>query len=225
MYPPDRSQIQAERQTKSSDLAFIEKLSIPAVIRDNDRTFSVCNRKFFDEIIAPLSSADEWFSSLSIQTAIFLSSVELKSMCSTSDALNVSRIEINDQLWTVQFLPLIDASGNKSLWLFYSGVLSDNYPPTNIFNSNSDCEKILDYKKQANETQWRVFLLYVYGFKHSSIANFLSIENGVSRNIIIEINKFFDVESKHFLQVMFYNSGLSDDYLIELRKIMSGSAL
>ncbi|ECM3796956.1 conjugal transfer protein TraJ, partial [Salmonella enterica subsp. enterica serovar Newport] len=61
---------------------------------------------------------------------------------------------------------------------------------------------MLDYKKQANETQWRVFLLYVYGFKHSSIANFLSIENGVSRNIIIEINKFFDVESKHFLQVM-----------------------
>ncbi|ECV2306913.1 conjugal transfer protein TraJ [Salmonella enterica subsp. enterica serovar Javiana] len=80
---------------------------------------------------------------------------------------------------------------------------------------------MLSFKKKATKTQWKVFLLYVYGFKHSSISEFLLIENGVSRNIVLEINKFFNVGSKHSLQVLFYNSKFSDDYLIDLRKIIS----
>lgn len=221
MYPPDRSQIQSERQIKSLDLEFLEKLSIPAVIRNNDRTFSVCNRKFLNEIMTSSSSADEWFSTLSLKTAIFLSSAELESMCSSFYNINIFRIEIDDKFWTVQFLPLIDTGGNKVLWLFYSGLLNNNHAKINSFNSNVDSRKILNYKKQANDTQWRVFLLYVYGFNHSSISDFLSIENGASRNIVMGIKKFFDVESKHFLQIIFHNSGLSDDYLKDLRGIIS----
>lgn len=222
MYPPDRSQIQSERQTKSLDLAFLEKLSIPAVIRNNDRKFSMCNGLFFDEIMkSTSSSADEWFSTLPLHKAIFLSSTELNAMSSSVSELTISRIEINEKIWFVQFLPLTDSNDKKVLWLFYPGSINGNYVYDCCLNSRLGYEKILSFKKKATKIQWKVFLLYVYGFKHSSISEFLLIENGVSRNIVLEINKFFNVGSKHSLQVLFYNSKFSDDYLIDLRKIIS----
>ncbi|EDI5504423.1 conjugal transfer protein TraJ, partial [Salmonella enterica subsp. enterica serovar Enteritidis] len=58
---------------------------------------------------------------------------------------------------------------------------------------------MIAFKQWATRTQWRVFLLYSYGFKHESISSLLSIKEGVSRNSITEVNKFFGSNSKYNL--------------------------
>ncbi|HHX8056087.1 TPA: conjugal transfer transcriptional regulator TraJ, partial [Escherichia coli] len=69
---------------------------------------------------------------------------------------------------------------------------------------------------KSTEIQWKVFILYLFGFCHESIASILSITNGSSRNAISEVYKFFGIRSKHHLLMLFHTNGMHSLFLDEL---------
>ena len=75
---------------------------------------------------------------------------------------------------------------------------------------------MLEFKNKSTEIQWKVFILYSFGFCHESIASILSITNGSSRNVISEVYKFFGIRSKHHLLMLFHTSGMHSLFLDEL---------
>lgn len=82
--------------------------------------------------------------------------------------------------------------------------------------SNITNNRMLEFKNKSTEIQWKVFILYLFGFCHESIASLLSITNGSSRNVISEVYKFFGIHSKHDLLIIFHTSGMHSLFLDEL---------
>ncbi|EHD8804168.1 conjugal transfer protein TrbJ, partial [Escherichia coli] len=173
------------------------------------------NEKFSKEFIGSLD-IKEWFYSLPVQVATSFLREELDAMSLPSSMNKIQSVAIGDKLWLVQFIPLIYGEVVNVLWLFFcknSNVIVDYCRGlrTNITN-----DRMLEFKNKSTEIQWKVFILYSFGFCHESIASLLSITNGSSRNAISEVYKFFGIHSKHDLLMIFHTSRMHSLFFDEL---------
>ncbi|EJK0715200.1 conjugal transfer protein TrbJ [Salmonella enterica] len=218
MYPTDRSQLNSERQTYLDGRNLVDMISTPACIRNSEGDFITCNVKFHEEIIQR-SDVKNWIYSLPVQISTELVRKELDAMSLSSSIFKIKNVNLNGKFWCVQFLPLLFGNKLNVLWLFFNDCLNIKKEFNNNIYSKENHEKIIAFKQWATRTQWRVFLLYSYGFKHESISSLLSIKEGVSRNSITELNKFFGSNSKYNLLMIFHTSGMYDLFLKELYDI------
>ncbi|ECI5767949.1 conjugal transfer protein TrbJ [Salmonella enterica] len=221
MCPADRIQFCNERQISLEERVLVDMVSTPACIRNSDGDFITYNAKFYEEIIQ-LTNIKEWLYSLPVQVATALVRKELDAMSLPSSIFKIKHVNINGKFWCVQFLPLINNDKVSVLWLFFNDYLNAEITFSNNLYSKVSHEKIMAFKKWSTKIQWKVFILHCHGFKHGSISSLLSIKNGVSRNAVTEINKFFGVNSKHQLLMLFHGSGMYDLFLKELYGILWG---
>ncbi|EFK7628754.1 MULTISPECIES: conjugal transfer transcriptional regulator TraJ [Enterobacteriaceae] len=215
MYPTDPRQLNTERQIYLDKQFFVDVFSIPACVRNTNGDFIGYNEKFSKEFIGSLD-IKEWFYSLPVQVATSFLREELDAMSLPSSMNKIQSVAIGDKLWLVQFIPLIYGEVVNVLWLFFcknSNVIVDYCRGlrTNITN-----DRMLEFKNKSTEIQWKVFILYLFGFCHESIASLLSITNGSSRNAISEVYKFFGIHSKHDLLMIFHTSRMHSLFFDEL---------
>ncbi|HDH9055686.1 TPA: conjugal transfer protein TrbJ, partial [Escherichia coli] len=183
MYPTDRRQLNTERQIYLDKQSFVDVFSIPACVRNTNGDFIGYNEKFSKEFIGSLD-IKEWFYSLPVQVATSFLREELDAMSLPSSMNKIQSVAIGDKLWLVQFIPLIYGEVVNVLWLFFcknSNVIVDY---CRGLRSNITNDRMLEFKNKSTEIQWKVFILYSFGFCHESIASLLSITNGSSRNAI-----------------------------------------
>lgn len=170
MYPTDPRQLNTERQIYLDKQFFVDVFSIPACVRNTNGDFIGYNEKFSKEFIGSLD-IKEWFYSLPVQVATSFLREELDAMSLPSSMNKIQSVAIGDKLWLVQFIPLIYGEVVNVLWLFFcknSNVIV-NYCRglrTNITN-----DRMLEFKNKLTEIQWKVFILYSFGFCHESIAS------------------------------------------------------
>lgn len=210
-----RRQLNTERQIYLDKQFFVDVFSIPACVRNTNGDFIGYNEKFSKEFIGSLD-IKEWFYSLPVQVATSFLREELDAMSLPSSMNKIQSVAIGDKLWLVQFIPLIYGEVVNVLWLFFcknSNVIVDYCRGlrTNITN-----DRMLEFKNKSTEIQWKVFILYSFGFCHESIASLLSITNGSSRNAISEVYKFFGIHSKHDLLMIFHTSRMHSLFFDEL---------
>ncbi|EBT2496011.1 conjugal transfer transcriptional regulator TraJ [Escherichia coli] len=215
MYPADRRQLNTERQIYLDQQFLVDIFSIPACIRNTNGDFVGYNANFSKEFIRTID-IKEWFYSLPVQVATLLLREELDAMSLPSTMNKVQRVTIGDKLWLVQFLPLTYGETVNVLWLFFRENFNVIVESRRGLLSNITKNRILEFKNKSTEIQWKVFILYSFGFCHESIASLLSITNGSSRNAISEAYKFFGIRSKHHLLMFFHASGMHGLFLDEL---------
>ncbi|WP_446496628.1 conjugal transfer transcriptional regulator TraJ [Escherichia coli] len=170
MYPTDPRQLNTERQIYLDKQFFVDVFSIPACVRNTNGDFIGYNEKFSKEFIGSLD-IKEWFYSLPVQVATSFLREELDAMSLPSSMNKIQSVAIGDKLWLVQFIPLIYGEVVNVLWLFFcknSNVIVDYCRGlrTNITN-----DRMLEFKNKSTEIQWKVFILYSFGFCHESIAS------------------------------------------------------
>ncbi|HAW3343579.1 TPA: conjugal transfer transcriptional regulator TraJ [Escherichia coli] len=215
MYPADRRQLNTERQIYLEQQFFVDIFPIPACIRNTNGDFVSYNTNFSKEFIRTID-IKEWFYSLPVQVATSFLREELDAMSLPSSMNKIQNVTIGDKLWLVQFIPLMYGEVVNVLWLFFcknSNMILDS---CRGLLSNITNNRILEFKNKSTEIQWKVFILYSFGFCHESIASLLSITNGTSRNAISEVYNFFGIRSKHNLLMIFHTSGMHSLFLDEL---------
>lgn len=222
MYPADRSQLNTERQIYLDQQFFVDVFPIPVCIRNTNGDFVSYNTKFSQEFIRTIDIKD-WFYSLPVQVATSFLKEELDAMSLPSSMNKIQNVTIGDKLWLVQFVPLIYGEAVNVLWIFFCETSNLDVNFNRKLLSNITNNRILEFKSKSTETQWKVFILYSFGFCHESIASLLSITNGSSRNAILEAYKFFGIRSKQHLLIFFHTSGMHGLLLNELSDTLKDS--
>ncbi|EKK5468607.1 conjugal transfer protein TrbJ [Escherichia coli] len=215
MYPADRRQINTERQIYLDQQLFVDVFPIPVCIRNTNGDFVSYNTKFSQEFIRTIDIKD-WFYSLPVQVATSFLREELDAMSLPSSMNKIQNVTIGDKIWLVQFIPLTYGEVVHVLWLFFCETSNLDVDFNRKSLSNISNNRILEFRNKSTEMQWKVFILYSFGFCHESIASLLSITNGSSRNAISKAYRFFGIRSKKHLLTFFHTSGMHGLLLNEL---------